>query len=155
MLFSKRIMTIVYAFSILFHNLILGIIDKEGFLMDETPKSISNNDRRDDSFHKFMFGDRGIEVKEETEEDQKHTKSTEDLPEEGNHFSRDDWFLGRRNHTMVKENRQHANLQIEELFKNVNMDELLNNIDNLFNSISHIKPLWRKMGPFINKWMKQ
>ena len=69
-------------------------------------------------------------------------------------FSRDDWFLGKRNHDKDKENRQHEYSQIDELLKNVNKDELMKNIDDLFNSISHIKPLWRKMGPVLNKWMK-
>jgi hypothetical protein len=122
--------------------------------MDQKPKSKNTNDRREDSFHLFMFGDRRVEAKADIENDQQHSKSTEEHADAGNHFSRDDWFLGKRNQDRGKENRQHEYSQIEKLLKHVNTDELMKNIDDLFNSISHIKPLWRKMGPVLNKWMK-
>jgi len=122
--------------------------------MDQKSESKNKNDRREDSFHLFMFGDRGVEAKADIENDQQHSKSTEEHADAENHFSRDDWFLGKRNHDRGKENRQHEYSQIDELLKHVNKDELMKNIDDLFNSISHIKPLWRRMGPVLNKWMK-
>ena len=124
--------------------------------MDQKSESKNTNNRREDSFHLFMFGDRGVEAKADIENDQQHSKSTEEHVDAENHFSRDDWFLGKRkrNHERGKENRQHEYSQIDELLKHVNKDELMKNIDDLFNSISHIKPLWRKMGPVLNKWMK-
>src|SRR3954468_5276871 len=71
-LFSKRRMAIVYAFSILFHNLIMGISIKGGIIMDQKPKSKNTNDNYRDSFHLFMFGDRG--VKADTEDNQQDSK---------------------------------------------------------------------------------
>jgi hypothetical protein len=153
-LFSKRMMAIVYAFSILFHNLIMGLSIKGGIIMDQKPKSKNTNDHHGDSFHLFMFGDRGVKEKADIENDQQDLKSTEDHPDVENHLSREDWFLGKRKHNRGKENRQNEYSQIDELLNQVNMDELMNNIDDLFNSISHIKPLWKKMGPVLNKWMK-
>lgn len=148
-------MAIVYAFSILFHNVILGIIGKgEGLIMDQKPKSKNTNDRREDSFHTFMFGNKWAETRSDIENEQERSKSTEEHTVAENHLSRDDWFFGKRNHDTGKENKQQKYSQIDELFNHVNMDELLNNIDDLFNSISHFKPLWRKMEPVLNKWMK-
>ena len=46
--------------------------------MDQKPKSKNTNNRREDSFHLFMFGDRGVEANAEIENDQRHSKSTED-----------------------------------------------------------------------------
>ncbi len=123
--------------------------------MDQKPKSKNTNDHHHgDSFHLFMFGDRGVKEKADIENDQQDLKSTEDHPDVENHLSREDWFLGKRKHNRGKENRQNEYSQIDELLNQVNMDELMNNIDDLLNSISHIKPLWKKMGPVLNKWMK-
>ena len=46
--------------------------------MDQKPKSKYTNDRREDSFHLFMFGDRGVEAKVEIENDQERSKNTEE-----------------------------------------------------------------------------
>ena len=125
-----------------------------GIIMDQKPKSKNTNDHHEDSFHSFMFGDRGVEANADIVNDQQDSKSTEDHPDAENRFSRDDWFFGKRNHNTGKENSQHEYSQIDELLNNVNVDELMNNIDNLLTSISHIKPLWKKMDPVIRKWMK-
>ena len=67
-------MAIVYAFSILFHNLIMGISIEGGIIMDQKPKSKNTNDHHEDSFHLFMFGDRGVEAKADIENDQQRFK---------------------------------------------------------------------------------
>ena len=42
--------------------------------MDQKPKSKNTNDRHEDSFHLFMFGDRGVEAKADIENDQQRFK---------------------------------------------------------------------------------
>ena len=54
-------------------------------------------------------------------------------PDAENHFSREDWILGKRNHHSGEESSQHKYPQIDELLNHVNVDELMNNIDDLFN----------------------
>ena len=70
--------------------------------MDQKPKSKNTNDHHEDSFHLFMFGDRGVKAKADTEDNQQDSKSTEDHPDVENHYSREDWFLGKRNHDTGK-----------------------------------------------------
>ena len=70
--------------------------------MDQKPESKNTNDRHEDSFHSFMFGDRGVEANADIMNHQEHSKSTEDNPDAENRFSRDDWFLGKRNHKRAK-----------------------------------------------------
>ena len=106
------------------------------------------------SFHSFMFGDSGGEAKADLPNDEERSKSTEEHADAENHFSRDDWFFGERNRERGKENRQHEYSQIDELSEPGNKDELMKNIDDLFNSISQIKPLWRQKELVFNKWMK-
>ena len=117
--------------------------------MDQKPKYTNN--RREDSFHLFMFGDRGAEATRETANDQRHSKNTKEEPGS----VREDWILGKRNHHSDEESSQHKYSQIDELLNRVNVDELMNNIDDLVASISQIKPLWKKFDPVIKKWMKQ
>ena len=76
------------------------------------------------------------------------SKSTEDHADAENHFSRDDWFLGKRNHDRGKENRQHEYSQIDELLNNVNVDELMNNIDDLLTSFHILNHYGKRWIPF-------
>ena len=119
--------------------------------MDQKPKY--TNKRHEDSFHLFMFGDRGVEERVEMEDDQEHSNNAEEHPDTWNRSSREDWLLGKRNHHTSKESSQHENSQIDQLLNRVNVDELMNNIDQLLTSVSHIKPLWKKIDPVIKKWM--
>ena len=138
----------------MFHNLIMRITDKRGeIIMDQKPKNMNN--RHEDPFHLFMFGDRGREANAEIENDQRHSKDTEKYSDTSNRSARkEDWILGKRNHHSSEESSQHKYPQIDELLNRVNVDELMNNIDDLFTSISQIKPLWKKFDPVIKKWMK-
>jgi hypothetical protein len=121
--------------------------------MDKKPELSNTNDHNEDYFNRFMFGDRGYTNNKKEE----FIKNSEAHPDVQKNISRDEWLFGKRNadHLDKEENRPIDRPQLEKLMNNVNVEELMNNIDELVTSISHIKPLWKKVEPLVNKWRKQ
>jgi hypothetical protein len=121
--------------------------------MEKKPELSNTNDHNEDYFKRFMFGNRG----DTNNKKEEFIKNSEAQPDVQKNISRDEWLFGKRNadHLGKEENRPIDRPQLEKLMNNVNVEELMNNIDELVTSISHIKPLWKKVGPLVNKLRKQ
>ena len=104
----------------------------------------------------FMFGGKRSEKEDQTEHDQLN-RTSEAVQDQQKKFTADEWLFGRRDrHHDEKNSRQVQSepAQANDLLKNINMEELLGNIDTLVTSASQFKPLWKKITPIVNKWIK-
>lgn len=69
----------------------------------------------------------------------------------------DEWLFGKRNRDYNKKNdgnERSESTQVNDLLTNVNMEELFKNMDTIIDAASQFKPLWKKVTPLINKWIK-
>jgi len=116
-------------------------------------KNIHTDYDKLDPISLFMFGGRRSALEPKTENEQP-IRSTENTKDHKKHISSNEWLFGRRNSEFVETNKQDHNEQLNELLNRVNVEELFGNIDNFMTSVSHFKPIWKKITPIINKWTK-
>jgi hypothetical protein len=113
--------------------------------MEHDEKKGTSGNNEVDPFTTFMFGRPRLND-EKTNED-KEPKS----------FSRDDWIFGRnhRSHTKAKADEDHQiTALLNNFFNQVNTEEVMKNIDLFIESAKEFKPIWGKIYPYIQKWMK-
>jgi hypothetical protein len=63
-----------------------------------------------------------------------------------------DWIIGRK--APEHEEKNAAQIKIEQIIENVDLDGLMNNFDTLMSSVGELKPLMKKAGPFLQKFLK-
>ena len=109
--------------------------------MEQQKKRDTSDNHEVDPFTAFMFGKPRIN-------DDKERKS----------FSTDDWIFGRnhRGHTKTEtEEDQQVNGILNNLLNQVNTEEVMKNIDSFIETAQEFKPLWTKLYPHVQKWIKK
>ncbi|QVY62879.1 hypothetical protein [Cytobacillus gottheilii] len=74
-----------------------------------------------------------------------------------------DWILGRRKAEDIefKEDKEAkdvnsaAQQKIEQILENVDLDGLMNNLGTLMSSVGELKPLMKKAGPLLQKFLNK
>ncbi|SLK40287.1 Uncharacterised protein [Mycobacteroides abscessus subsp. abscessus] len=107
-----------------------------------------------DHFSLFMFGtnSRSIRKNEKVE----HSQLTEEEPSLRRRVKGDDWILGRGNgkSNQVEENEESANFDaIANFLNQIDLELLMKNVDMFMTSANDLKPIFKKITPFIKKWM--
>ena len=108
--------------------------------MEQQKKKDPSDNHEVDPFTAFMFGKPRIN-------DDKERKS----------FSTDDWIFGRshRGHPKTEtEEDQQVNGILNNFLNQVNTEEVMKNIDSFIETAQEFKPLWTKLYPHVQKWMK-
>ena len=108
--------------------------------MEQQKKRADSDNHEVDSFTAFMFGKPRIN-------DDKERKS----------FSTGDWILGRNHqgHTKTEtEENQQLNGLLNNFLNQMNTEEVMKNIDSFIETAQEFKPLWKKIYPHVQKWMK-
>lgn len=107
---------------------------------------LSENEKRmkQDPFTRMMFGSRSEE--HSSKQDWMFGSRTEERS------SKQDWILGRK--TAEHEEKNSAQAKVEQILENVDLDGLMNNFDTLMSSVGELKPLMKKAGPFLQKFLK-
>ncbi len=115
----------------------------------------STNEELHDPMAQFLFG--GKRKENETRIEEEQLKDTKEAPFHDRAFSADEWLFGKRDKEPLEPNKFNGLeefSQINKLLNNINMEELVENIDTLMNTTSQLKPLWKKLTPLVNKWIK-
>lgn len=110
-----------------------------------------------DHFSLFMFGtnSRSIRKKESPE----HSQQTDVEPSISRGVKGDDWILGRSNRQSnqveeKEEKEENANFDAVANFINqIDLELLMKNVDMFMTSANDLKPLFKKITPFVKKWM--
>ena len=124
--------------------------------MDEQKNIHPDYDRRD-PFSLFMFGGKRNEEEVQHTDLEALNMKKEISRNQQEKLSLDELLLGKRSkepRNTDKNNGSEEQSQLNSLLNNVNVEELIGNIDTLMNSASQFKPLWKKITPLVNKWMK-
>jgi replicative superfamily II helicase len=112
--------------------------------MDQNKKKDSPSDMEVDPFTAFMFGKPRIK-------DQ--TKQAEDLQNESS--SKDDWLFGKRSFKQNKvEEENKTDHVLNDFLNKIDTDEIMKNVDLFIETAQEFKPLWKKIYPHIQKWVK-
>ena len=109
--------------------------------MEQQKKGATSDNHEADPFTAFMFG------KPRTNDDQ-----------ESKSHSTDDWIFGRnqRGHTKTESNEDHpTDGLLTNLLNQVNTEEVMKNIDGFIETAQEFKPLWTKLYPHIQNWIKK
>ncbi|WP_400246511.1 hypothetical protein AB3U99_06555 [Niallia sp. JL1B1071] len=128
-------------------------------LADEKEKKdvITKEETEIDHLSLFMFGtnSRSIRKKEKRE----HSQLIDEEPSIRRGVKGDDWILGRGNGkpNQVEENEENeesANFDaIANFLNQIDLELLMKNVDMFMTSANDLKPIFKKITPFIKKWM--
>ena len=113
--------------------------------MEQQKNRETSDNHEVDPFTAFMFGKPRING--EKINDDKEPKS----------FTTNDWIFGRnhRGHTKTEaEEDQQINGLLNNFLNQVNTEEVMKNIDSFVETAQEFKPLWKKLYPHIQKWIK-
>ena len=113
--------------------------------MEQQKERDTSNNHEVDPFTAFMFGK--PRINDDKINDDKERKS----------FSTDNWIFGRnyRGHTQTEaEEDQQINGLLNKVLNQVNTEEVMKNIDSFIESAQEFKPLWKKLYPHVQKWIK-
>ncbi len=105
---------------------------------DQEKKEPASN--KIDPFTAFMFG------KPAFKDDSSHKEETGQEPQD-NH----DWLFGRKSRN---ESRKEEKNVIHDLLNGIDAEKLMENVDLLLETTQEIKPLLKKISPFLDKWKK-
>jgi hypothetical protein len=128
---------------------------KEELFDDKEENEIKTEEETEvDHFSLFMFGtnSRSIRKNEKVE----HSQQTVEEPSFRRRVKGDDWILGRGNgkSNQEEENEESANFDAIASFLNqIDLELLMKNVDMFMTSANDLKPIFKKITPFIKKWM--
>lgn len=117
--------------------------------MEEQKKKDPTSNHEVDPFTAFMFGKSRLkaETLDETINEEKQDTS----------FSTDDWIFGRHHRSHSKTERdghQQINHVVNQFLNQLNTEEVMKNVDLFVETAQELKPLWKKLSPHIQKWIK-
>ncbi|MBU8877457.1 hypothetical protein BGM26_00455 [Bacillus sp. FJAT-29790] len=116
-----------------------------------------SNQQSDDLFSNLMFGP-GNRRSMENDEKIKKSKDIpanrypEDFDRRSERGSIDDWLFGTRNREKSNINNQPS--MLNDMFNNIDIEELMINVDKFISSTEELKPLFNKVSPLIRKFIK-
>jgi hypothetical protein len=120
--------------------------------MDHHKKKDTSANQEGDPFTSFMFGKPRIKKEATTDEE----VSTEEI-RKNESLSTDDWLFGRNRRSPKKPEAEEDN-QINQLINNfltqIDTEEVMKNVDLFIETTKEFKPLWKKIYPHIQKWVK-
>lgn len=129
----------------------------ERFDEKEKNEMKSEEETEVDHFSLFMFGTNSRSLRKKENVD--HSQLTEEEPSFRRKVKGDDWILGRGNgkSNQVEENEENeesANFDAIATFLNqIDLELLMKNVDMFMTSANDLKPIFKKITPFIKKWM--
>lgn len=129
----------------------------ERFDEKEKNEMKSEEEAEVDHFSLFMFGTNSRSLRKKENVD--HSQLTEEEPSIRRKVKGDDWILGRGNgkSNQVEENEENeesANFDAIATFLNqIDLELLMKNVDMFMTSANDLKPIFKKITPFIKKWM--
>lgn len=105
------------------------------------------NSRNRDPFDQLMFG-------QSNSENLKELKVSDSQDSEK--ILHDPWSfnMGRKEHRERVETYDENN-KVDMLLNNIDLDQLMKTIDTLMNSAHQLKPLFKKVAPFIEQFLKK
>lgn len=119
---------------------------------DETGEGkIEEEETEVDHFSLFMFGTNRQSVRKTNQVEHSDEEPSYNEREKG-----DDWILGRsRGNTKKAENKdESANIDaIANFLNQIDLELLIKNVDMFMTSANDLKPIFKKITPFIKKWM--
>ncbi|WP_312095513.1 hypothetical protein [Niallia sp.] len=108
-----------------------------------------------DHFSMFMFGTNHRSIRKEQVE---HIQLNEEVSSNNRKVKGDAWILGRGNDNATKhiEEKEEENTNFEAIanfLNQVDLELLMKNVDLFMTSANDLKPIFKKITPFIKKWM--
>ncbi len=129
----------------------------ERFDEKEKNEMKSEEEAEVDHFSLFMFGTNSRSLRKN--KNVVHSQLTEEEPSIRRRVKGDDWIFGRGNgkSSQVEENEENeesANFDAIATFLNqIDLELLMKNVDMFMTSANDLKPIFKKITPFIKKWM--
>jgi hypothetical protein len=114
--------------------------------------------RENDSFSKFMFGNRKHKDSYEVEDNSQEFPKQKEQSSIANRTGRmDDWFFGsgRKESSTTTHTTHTSQDKIENLLNNVDINLLMETIDMFVATSKQFKPLIKEITPVLNKFSKK
>ncbi|WP_428911373.1 hypothetical protein [Niallia sp. Krafla_26] len=107
--------------------------------MEHEEKKESKSKHEEDPFASFMFGKR--KVKDDIGEKDERSKSRDSY----------DWLFGKpiKNKSQDKEKNT-----IDDFLSQIDTEKLMENVDLFLETTQELKPLWKKVSPYLQKFKK-
>ncbi|MCM2982643.1 hypothetical protein CHH55_06065 [Niallia circulans] len=127
---------------------------KEEFYDEKDNEKIEEEETAIDHFSMFMFGTNRQSVRKKQQVE--HFQHNDKQPSYSRREKGDDWILGRSGGKtqQVEEKDENVNIDAVANFLNqIDLELLIKNVDLLMTSANDLKPIFKKITPFIKKWM--
>lgn len=111
--------------------------------MDQNKVKDSPSQHEIDPFTAFMFGKPRFK-----DEPVQSEKKPQEL------FSTNDWLFGRKNREDSQTEEPNVKTFFNQYLSQMDMEEMMKNVEVLIETVQEFKPLWKKLSPFIHKWIK-
>ncbi|MED5098850.1 hypothetical protein MHH96_11915 [Niallia sp. FSL K6-0212] len=127
---------------------------KDEFYDEKDKEKIEEEEIEIDHFSMFMFGTNRQSVRKKQQIE--HSQHNDKEPSYNRREKGDDWILGRSggNTKQVEEKDENVNIDAVTNFLNqIDLELLIKNVDMFMTSANDLKPIFKKITPFIKKWM--
>jgi len=108
-----------------------------------------------DHFSLFMFGTNSRSIRKNEKID--HERLSDEQPSYNRRMKGDNWILGRGGGgdiNQVEEKEENENFDaIANFINQIDIELLMKNVDMFMTSANDLKPIFKKITPFLKKWM--